>query len=121
LNLVEEAEAEIEYDADLQAKYPCPESLEFVKHLMYTQVTIVGSNSLCLFNGATEKTGFRTRKFAEDQCKWIMLPLSDGSIILRSVLDGKNLSIWCEKGPISGNGWGHVKDTCEGSLERFNI
>jgi len=50
-----------------------------------------------------------------------MLPLEDGAVILRSVLDSKNLSIWCEKGPVTGFGWGHTKDASEGCLERFTI
>jgi len=67
-DLKEEEEVKVEYNAELQAKYPCPESLNFVKHLLHTEINVIGSNSLCLFNGGMENTGFRTRKHAENTC-----------------------------------------------------
>lgn len=68
-DLKEETEEALEYNTELQAKYPCPDSLEFVKHLMHTKVNVIGSNNLCLFNDGAEKAaGFRTRHYNKEHC-----------------------------------------------------
>jgi len=113
---VEEENQTVIYDEALELKYPCPASLQSMKHLFYTHVNIVGSNQLLLHSASDVDTGFKTRKFAEDKCKWVIYPLSNETVILRSALDGNHLSVWCDKGPSSGDAWGYVcKDQCEGS------
>lgn len=121
--VVEETQVvEIKYDEDLKAKYPCPQQLDFVKHLLYTPINLVGFNKLLLCNDGVEKTSFKTRKFAQERCQWIMLPKGgDKRVILRSVLDGKHLSVWCDKGPKQGTANIYVDDNSEGNFEQFYI
>lgn len=80
--------------SDLEAKYPCPSELEWAKHFLYKPVVFMGYFvKKYLMNGGEKNTKYDGWDPHDKKNQWIVYPLSNGMVCLKSVLDGYNLGI----------------------------
>ena len=76
-----------------------------------------------LLNRGKDRRSIVGKNVQDTSVHWIISPhRNDASrLMIKSLLDGNNLSIWCEKGPDEGLGWGTTTGSCEGAAEAFSI
>lgn len=93
------------YLKQLEADHPCPPELEWAKHFLYKPIVLLsGLTKKYLTNGGEKETMFTGRKGKDPKNQWVVYPLANGKVCIKSVMDGMNLSMHVA----DEIGWGFV-------------